>query len=374
MALHLKSSASKSAAKKQAERGGSGMKQYKMEGKKMARLLILPPADEAEAVFGMNQEHKHFGADKKPIVTVASPFAFDEKDELAIKGFILKKKYEKLDDSDKKKGLWRDFVPKKEMWVNVLDLDDLDAGVQQFNLPGSAQEVVMDELEDVGDDLTTICDFVEGRPLIMKSNQKTGLQRRYKVKFAAEGAELDLTDEEKEAIEKAIFPLSKVQKKFKQEDYDKLEAFLKKKAKALGVNIDEINVKSDEDEVEEEEELEEEEGEETEIEDYEDDEEDKKKSSSKKKAPVKEEVKKKKKAPEPDEDDDFEEEEEEEKKPAKKKAPVKEEVKKKKKAPEPEDDDDDAEFEDEKSDDDFDDDDDDFEEEKKPAKKALRRK
>lgn len=380
MAFKLKSSASKEALKKQQERGGSGMKAFKMDSKKIARLLILPPVDEKEAIFAVNQEHKHFdNATKRPIVMCASPFAFNEKDDLAMIGFAMKKKFEKLDDKDKKKDLWRHFLPKKEYYVNVLDLDDLDAGVYQFCLPGSAVEVLMDELEDVGDDLTTICDFDEGRPLIVKSNMKKGLQRRYKIKFAAEGAELDLSDEEKEAIEKSIYQLSKVQKKFKQEDYDKLRDFLTKKAKALGVNINDMLKSNDDDEdaVEEDDE-----GEESEIEDYDDKKSKKSKSSGKKNKDDdededeeteiedfddEEDTKKSKKSTKTktkkvEEDDDLESEEEEEEEKTKKSSKVKAKTKSK---PKEEDED---EFESEVDDDnDFDDDED---EDEKPKTKS----
>lgn len=298
MAFKLTSSATKKALEKQKNGRGSGLRELKIGDKKQVRILVLPPVDENESVFGTNQQHFHWdNKNNKVAAASASPFAFDEKDELAIVGFKLKAKYKESENLHKK-DLYKLFIPRKLFYVNCLDLDDIDGGVYQMQLPQDAVELLFEEIEANGDDLTSICDFDQGRALIIRSNQKPGLLRKYRIKFSDNPVELDLTDKEKEVIEKTIFPLSKVQRKFIETEYEELKVFLKKKAEKVGVNIDDL-LSSDE-ESDDDDSFIEDDVEESEIEDYED-------NPSKKSSKNKSSKKSSRDSDDDDDDDEFEE-------------------------------------------------------------------
>lgn len=252
------SKASKEAAQKQKEKTGYAYKSFKLTGEK-ARLLILAPIDEKESVFHKVVKHQVWGlrdGKKAVIAEAASPTAFGEKDKIMQTGFKLRTKYLKS-KNEKIKTAWRSWMPKDLYYINVLDLDKLEAGPQVYLVPNSIFQTIQSELEDLDYDLEKLCDFTDGRVLQVKSNGQEGMQKRYDSKFltTTAGEFLDklgteLTSKDIEEIASKVYSLSKLQPKANEEDLDKVEAALEKYAQKLGLDVDGSDDEEDEDEEE----------------------------------------------------------------------------------------------------------------------------
>lgn len=249
----MSSAASKGAVKKAQEKGGSRNK-FKMQGESAA-LLLVGPVGEGEPVFGTSISHIHFGSDKSFICKSASPEAFGKKDKLVTVGWKLRNKFDpkegegKPHPNKKIKELWRSFMSKKQHVINVLDLNDIEKGVQQYDAPMKVMEVIFDEINDLGDDLTTICDFSEGRRLLVKKQGK-GLLTKYVAKFSTKTAGLDLSAEEIDKLAAQVKPLSKCQEPFDEAEYERVVDYCFKKAEKLGVNLDELDSEDKDEEIE----------------------------------------------------------------------------------------------------------------------------
>lgn len=240
----LNSKASKAAVQKAEAKGGR--KRYKMEGEK-AELLILPPVKEDEAFFGTNIVHQHF-REKQFICKSASPSAFEQNDKLIKIGWALKDKFDPKDKSKKKhpnikvKDFWKSWMPSKQTTVYVLDLKNLEAGAQLWDIPAAVKEVIFDEVNENDGDLTTICDLKEGRKLLIRK-KGAGMQTKYGAKFSNNLAAPELTDEQEEAIIKTISsgPLSRIQEPLNEAEFEKVYNYLAKKAEALKIDLDAIS-------------------------------------------------------------------------------------------------------------------------------------
>lgn len=250
--------ASKKAHAKEQEKSGSKFgKRFKMKGEK-AVLLLLPPIGDDGVIFGTNITHTHFSGDGKFLCKSASPKAFEKKDKLEEIGWRLKAKYDpkegkgKPHSNKKIKDLWKSFMSGKETVFNVLDLNDLEAGPQEWSAPKPARELIFSEIDDCDGDLTSICDFNQGRKLLVQKKGK-GLQTEYVVKFSTKTADLNLEAEAEDKIATDMRPLgtsekSLIQDKFNDADYEKVYAYLAGKAKKLDINIEDFEGDDEKDE------------------------------------------------------------------------------------------------------------------------------
>jgi len=251
----LKSRASSEATKKANSKGGGG-KNFKIK-KKVSRLLILPPVEEDAAIFETTYDHTLWG-NGKPLASCSSPFANDEEDKIHSLGWDVQKKYK--DSKDQKlKSFYQNLLVNEKNVINVLDLDDLEAGAQKWPMPKSVSEVVMQEFADVeDDDFTDIADLDEGRPLQITTNGESGNKIRYKVvKFLKKGASL-LEDGEldEDQVAEIIENMPNLKKEQKKWDEDEFENFLKKVTKEgekIGIDWDDLDSDVEEEEEEDDE-------------------------------------------------------------------------------------------------------------------------
>lgn len=242
--FNLSGKASKQAVEKAQTRGGS-RKRWKMTSEQAA-ILVVGPVGENEPVFGLNIQHIHFGTDKSFICKAAAPEAFEQKDKLKDIGWKLKNKYDPKEGKGtphpnaKIKDLWKSFMPKKSYTLNIIDMNDVAAGVQQYDAPMAVMDLLFDEINDNEGDLTTICDFNQGRKLLLK-RKGSGFTTKYVAKFSANTAKLDLDPEQEDALAEQVVPLSKIQDPFNEVEYEKVFDYLAQKAKKLGIDLDDLD-------------------------------------------------------------------------------------------------------------------------------------
>jgi len=253
----LKSKASTEMLKKQNEK--AGFAKFSMKGKLKARLLVLPPVDVKEAVFFVTNEYLIFGSGKQLKFRTGAPEVFNNTNHIAEIGWKIREKYSKSKDEGLK-TFYKEWLPTKKMNINVLDLDNLDVGPQVYALSGTVEQTIIDELVDVGEDLTSICDFADGRILQVKSNGASGISVRYTAKFLSETASLDLSDEEMESLASKLKPLSGLQVRCDDAKLLEIKEYLSKVARdKYKIDVSELTADSIDDETIEEEVLEEEE-------------------------------------------------------------------------------------------------------------------
>lgn len=340
MGFKMKSKATSEAAKKATERGG-GLRQFKMDENKLsARLLILGPVKEDAAAVFVAKTHEIW-ANGKPVHICGTPSVdikgkeTGEKDSIQDLGWKLRDKYSNS-TNEKKKDFWKRFLLKTKNVMNVLDLDNIEAGPLTYIMPMAVSDVVLEEFIEVGEDISSICDFNEGRILYIKHNGKKKLARKYKiVKFKNETANLIddgiLDDEALQSLEEKLYDLTKFQPKYSDAEFEKHLEHLGKSAQSLGIDLDDIEV--EEEELEEYDEDEVEDGEEIDDEELELDEDEEEADEDEEEAEEIEEDEEEEYADDEEElpefDDELEEDEEEEPRPAKKKAAKKKVAKKK---------------------------------------------
>lgn len=271
----MSSKATKEAAKK-ANSTGSSIKQFKMdENRVSAEVLILGPVeDDAPAIF-TTKKHQIW-KDKRPVSVVGTPSvnangdATGEKDKIMEIGWKLREKY-KDSENEKKKTFWQKFLPDTQHHICVLDLKNVEAGPLVYSMPKMVADFVIDEINEHSDDLTSICDFDEGRKLYIKHNGEKGMNRKYKVvKFKGEAKLLEdglIEEEDLDEIAEKMPDLRRLQPKFDQDAFDTHLEKLAKMAQKIGIDLDDLDVDSDEDD----DELEESEDENEELEVDEDD-------------------------------------------------------------------------------------------------------
>lgn len=229
----LKGKATKEAMNKNKSSGG--FKRFKMQGK-VANVLILGPTKEGEAVFGVNIVQEMFTKAGKLVYSYGSQKAFGGEDVVEKMGWKIRNKYK--DDTNKaKKEFFKRLLPKKKYNLNIIDMDNKDEGVQRWeNVPNSVMDTIFSEIEDCEDDLTTICDLTEGRILKIKTNGKSGLDKRYQAKFTV-AANLDLSDEELEALFEQVKPLSSCQRPYNEEGEAKAKEYWKQAMAKVGIKL-----------------------------------------------------------------------------------------------------------------------------------------
>jgi len=262
---------SQEAVEKATKKGG-GYAGFKIT-KETTKLLILGVVEgKSDSVVFTVTKHEVWG-NSKLFGRCGSPSVDGETDKIADMGWKLRDKYAESSNT-KKKDLWKKFALQRPSFVNIINLDDVGAGPQVFQMSNSIAETVMEEIKDTVKEegnLSSICDLDEGRILIIKSNMKPKLQRRYKVKFSSKTANLsdhkEFTDEmEAEWVEK-MFDLTKLQPKLVEDEFEAHFEKLKKAASKLGVDIDDFYDDDDTELEEDEEEVEDDDGFDNEIED-----------------------------------------------------------------------------------------------------------
>jgi hypothetical protein len=197
-------------------------------------VLILPQTVKDSAVFFETCVHEVW-VNKRPVASCTSPTVFDEKDIIMEAGWNLKRKYENS-KSDKLKNAWKNFMPKRNKYVYVLNKADIEAGPLLLKLPKAVYDVLLDELDECtsNEDYKSICDLDKGRWLRIKHNGAEGLNKSYIAKFSKETAQLvenNLTDEDKVAA--AIPDLRKLQTPLDHAAVKKTLAALMDQFKAL---------------------------------------------------------------------------------------------------------------------------------------------
>ena len=252
--------ASKEAAQKATEKGKGGIGRYKMK-KQKARLLVLGPVgveegeEENSAIFQTSIHDMWAGG--RPVARCASPAFNGEDDPIMKKGWGFRDKYGE-NSNKKKKDFWRKFLPKSQNHVNVIDLDDVEAGPQTYTMPASVASVVLDEINDCEseDEFKSIHHPDEGRILQVKHNGLERLKKEYKAKFLTKTAGLLSSGEHDDDIEEEwadkIFDLKKLQPKADEDAIEKYLELLMKAAAKLGLSLDDD---SDEEEEEDDDEL-----------------------------------------------------------------------------------------------------------------------
>jgi hypothetical protein len=252
----LKSKASSEATKKELSKGGGG-KGFKFK-KTITKLLILPPVEEDSAIFETIYKHTLWGA-KGPLASCSSPMANGETDKIHQMGWDVQKKYSKNKD-EKLKGFFRSFLVDEKHAINVLDLNDIEAGAQTLQMPSSVADVVLQEFADVVEnDYTDICDLDEGRILQITTNGDQGTKKvRYTVvKFLKNTAglrESGLVDEDMEGDLIENMPnLKKLQPKYNEKEFEDFLKKVMKEGEKLGIDFDDLS--NDEEEVEDEDEI-----------------------------------------------------------------------------------------------------------------------
>lgn len=261
MAFKMKSKATKEAAKKATESGG-GLKSFKMDkNKTTANLLVLGSVKEEMGAVFTAKCHELWKAGK-PVHTCGTPSvdklgnATGEKDPIVDTGWKLREKFLKSTNK-KKKDFFKNFLLKTKHFVNVLDLDNLEAGPQCYLMPSSVADVVLEEFNEVGEDISSICGFDEGRILYIKHNGGEKLARKYKVvKFKNETANLledgALTEEDLVEIEKKLYDLSRHQPAYSETEFEKHLEHLGKAAQALGIDLEDLITDEEDEDLEEE--------------------------------------------------------------------------------------------------------------------------
>jgi len=220
-----------------ATKKGSRVSTFKMKSDK-ARVLILGPTSREEAVFGISLGYACFNGKSEFVAGCASKTAFGGKDRIAEIGWRLRKRFEN-DPSDKKKNLFKQYLPKKAYCLNVLDLDNLSAGPQRWeNVPISIMEIIFEEIKELGDDLTSLCDLDKGRPLLIKTNGKQGLEKRYRAQFKDIGVNLNLSDEEVDKIFENTKPSSTYQTPYDEKAESEVYEYLMTRLEKLGISLD----------------------------------------------------------------------------------------------------------------------------------------
>jgi hypothetical protein len=273
MGFKMKSKATKKAVKAATESGG-GLKRFKWDDNRLSgELLILAPVnDDMGAVF-TSKNHEYW-VNGRPVSKAGTPSyssknggeATGEEDKLVTLGWKLRDKYANS-KNEKKKDFWRKCMLNTQHHCVVLDLKNIEAGPMVYTMPTSVSDVVLEEIKDTlaeEDDLTSICDFDEGRRLYIKTNGEKGKKRKYKiikfkdaVNLIEDGA---LSEEDLEEMSKKVYDLSKLQMKYSDESFEKHYEFIVEKAKKLGIDIDDLDeAEEDDEEYEEEDNVEEEE-------------------------------------------------------------------------------------------------------------------
>jgi len=255
MGFKLKGS---SATKKFMENQGpkSRFNQLKISAeRKQYKLFILGPVGEAPLV-GETNDHVMFLAGKF-LGHCVSPEVDGGKDKLNEVGFKVFGKYGKS-DSKKLSQAHKLFFSKKEYFINVLDYADMNGeGVPEpkvLKVPKCLFDLIDEKLKSCVDengepDLTEMCDFEDGFPVLLQHNGQKGLLRKYKVDWAKKPAKLIsgglLTEEDLEGLSKKCYNLDKIQRKFDADEYEKFYGIAKKEAMKAGVDIDNLSEDSD---------------------------------------------------------------------------------------------------------------------------------
>lgn len=326
----MKSKATKKAVKAATE-SSNGMKRFKWDDNRVSGefLILAPVKDDMGAVF--TAKNHEYWANGRPMSRSGTPSytaknggeATGEKDKIVETGWKLRDKYGNS-KNEKKKDFWKKFLLRTSHNILVLDLKNVEAGPMVWSLPQSVSDVVLDEIKDAlsdeDGDLSSICDFDEGRRLFVKTNGLKGKKRKYKVVKFKEPVNLiedgAIEEDDLEEIEEKMADLSSLQLQYKEELFEKHYEFLKEKGKKIGIDIEDLDDDEEEsedgDEYEEDDEglevdeedlnIEDEEDEEESEDEEEDEEEDEppkkpkkvkgKKSSEEKKKPAKDTKKK----------------------------------------------------------------------------------
>lgn len=322
-----KSKASKEAAKKATERGSGSFNRYKMQKSKVRLLVLASTSEDVPCVF-QTVIHEMW-SNGRPTDRVASPSFDGDQDELMQIGFKLKNKYEKSKNK-KHKDFWLKFMPKRNNSAVVLDLDDIDAGPQLYQMPSSVAKTIFDEINDQDGDLTSITHFDEGRILQVKHNGKSGLAKEYTSKFLPQTANLIadgiLDEEQLEEMANKMPSLVKLQPRLDENALEAYKEKLLKQAEKLGIEIDGEETEEDDDDLEEAEEVDDDELELDDDDDSEEEESEEEEEAEEEESEEEEEVEEEESEEDDSEDEDdfeFDEDEDEEeeevvKKPAQK--------------------------------------------------------
>lgn len=190
--------------------GGSRLKTYKLNtpNKQLHKLKILPPAASNQNNVFVKEViiHQLWGFDpetkkRRLEAETVGPKMSGKDDPIMIEGFKLRKKF--ADSKNKTlKDLWKLYMPKTNRYVNILDLDNLNAGAQPLLLPNSAYNKISDVMMgissgDEDDEFVNVVtnndmlSFDKTKILLVKHNGKTGKEIRYEANFSTKAVNLE---------------------------------------------------------------------------------------------------------------------------------------------------------------------------------------
>jgi hypothetical protein len=236
MAFNLSLEDTQKAAKKSKEKSTGGRVNYLKLKEQTTGVVLLPSADGKKFIKEMSVHQFYSPAERKMLVNVTSPAMDGEKDPIKDAGWAYREKYS---DSDNKKlkDLWKMFMPKDIRSVNVLNVKDMDAGVQVMNMPKIVFDNVTEEILEceTQDELDSICHFDKGRVLKIKHNGKDGLFKRYEIaKFLNKTANLlDSGKFDEETLTGMLYNLDKLEPPRDDAKVKEALATLKKMARKI---------------------------------------------------------------------------------------------------------------------------------------------
>lgn len=202
----LKANAKK--LKEKAQSGGSV--NYFDSSKPEAYVIFL----KHENNFIQDLTHHEVWKAKKLVGRVGSPSCEGLDDPISKKGWELYERY-KESEVEEVKNLFKKYLPRTESVAFVIDVKDIDKGVQVMRLPKPVKDLLLDEVDGIEseEDAMSIFHPEEARIMKITHNGEKGIKRKYgAVKFLNKKAELisrgKFTEEE---IEKQLFDLRKLQ-------------------------------------------------------------------------------------------------------------------------------------------------------------------
>jgi hypothetical protein len=141
-------------------------------------ILLLPSKDGTEFIKDIAVHS--IWKDKKLVHQVGSPSVQKLEDKIMMRGWEIKNTFDSSDDDDLK-SLYRLYMPRVESLVRVIDLQNLDKGVQVCALPKIVKNLILDELSEckTEEDYKALSDLEHGRILKVTHDGGEGIKREY---------------------------------------------------------------------------------------------------------------------------------------------------------------------------------------------------
>lgn len=194
--------------KKQGERGGK-YNNFSFDKPENYLLILQKDSQFMEEIV----THDLWKA-KKLVHKVGSPQSAQEEDPIVARGWEIFEKF-KESENKKLKDLFKKYMPRNQTLVRVIDLKDIEKGVQIASIPKMMKDAIIDQVSEIEteEDAKKIFDLNMGRVFKIVHNGEKGFDRKYTVaKFLDKTAGLVKSGKvDADEIEKQLFDLKKLQ-------------------------------------------------------------------------------------------------------------------------------------------------------------------